>query len=507
MRPMPKLCRVASHPALRKDGEVMKKLSVLVLAVVVASLLLTAQAHAAPMDSAGIMDNILQRFSDNASHWRNTIISYATWLFWSFALFSMVWTFGMLALKNAGISEALAEIVRFLAVTGFFWWILLHGPEMATSIIDSMRKIASSASNMNDSVSPSGIADIGFSIVSKVIDQSSLWSPVNSAVGIVMGVVILCVLALIAVNMLLLLVSGWMLAYGGVFLLGFGGGRWTTDIAINYYKTVLGLGLQLFCMILIVGIGQSFIDQYYQAVQAESVSLKGLCVMLVASIVLLALVNKVPPMFASIVGGGGSTSGIGSFGAGALVGAASTAAAAAGIAANAAASVGSAALSAGASTAGGVSALKAAFTQAQQHMSEGSGMFSGGGGGGSSSGGSSGGLGGGSSSGGSGGFMSAMNTAGHFAADMGANLAKGAGAVAKDKAANMMDSAKERVGQTTGSKIASAISSRSDAGMDAGSNFAGDSLGAARQSAAFGTATNDEVTSFVNKQRPKQDEA
>jgi type IV secretion system protein VirB6/type IV secretion system protein TrbL len=39
--------------------------------------------------------------------------------------------------------------------------------------------------------------------------------------------------------MLLLLASGWVLAYGGVFFLGFGGSRWTSDLAINYYKTVL----------------------------------------------------------------------------------------------------------------------------------------------------------------------------------------------------------------------------------------------------------------------------
>lgn len=40
---------------------------------------------------------------------------------------------------------------------------------------------------------------------------------------------------------------------------------------------------------------------------------------------------------------------------------------------------------------------------------------------------------------------------------MGNNLAKGAGQVAKDKAASMVDSAKERVGQTTGGRVASAI--------------------------------------------------
>jgi type IV secretion system protein VirB6/type IV secretion system protein TrbL len=93
---------------------------------------------------------------------------------------------------------------------------------------------------LGSSLSPSGIVDIGFAIFYKVMDQSSVWSPVDSMAGILMAVAILIVLALIGVNMLLLLASGWVLAYGGVFFLGFGGSRWTSDMAINYYKTVLG---------------------------------------------------------------------------------------------------------------------------------------------------------------------------------------------------------------------------------------------------------------------------
>ncbi|WP_144444681.1 hypothetical protein [Burkholderia oklahomensis] len=45
-----------------------------------------------------------------------------------------------------------------------------------------------------------------------------------------------------------------------------------------------------------------------------------------------------------------------------------------------------------------------------------------------------------------------MSDTGRFAAGMGANLAKGIGRVATDKAASMMDLAKERVMQTTGGK-------------------------------------------------------
>jgi len=54
--------------------------------------------------------------------------------------------------------------------------------------------------------------------------------------------------------MLLLLISGWILAYAGVFFLGFGGSRWTSDMAISYFKTVLSVAAQLLTMVLLVGV-------------------------------------------------------------------------------------------------------------------------------------------------------------------------------------------------------------------------------------------------------------
>ncbi|KVQ25910.1 P-type conjugative transfer protein TrbL [Burkholderia cepacia] len=252
------------------------------------------------------MNNILHKYADVAGTWQSKMVGYANWLFWGLVLLSMVWTFGMMALKNAGLTEALAEMVRFFAVTGFFWWILSNGPAISMSIIDSMRMMAANASGVGNSLSPSGIVDIAFSILEKTMAAADFWSPVVSAIMLLTAISVLVVMALIAVNMVLLLVAAWFLAYGGVFLLGFGGGRWSTDIAINYYKTVLGLGVQIFAMILLVGIGQSFVDQYYSAFQNGKPDLNSLCVLLVSAVVLLVLVTKIPPMLAGIVGGGAS---------------------------------------------------------------------------------------------------------------------------------------------------------------------------------------------------------
>ena len=280
---------------------------------------MSMEAHAA-IDNTGVLDNVLARYFAAASAWSAFITGRATWLFWTLALVSMVWTFGLLALRKADIGEFFAEFVRFTIFTGFFWWMLINGPNFAMDIMNSLRSIASNASGVNSSLMPSGIIDIGFDIFFKVLDQSSLWSPIDSATGLFVSATILIVLALIAVNMLLLLVSGWVLAYAGIFFLGFGGARWTSEIAINYYRTVLNIAAQLFTMVLLVGIGKSFVDQYYSSMSA-GLSLKELVVMMVVAIVLLALVSKLPTMVGSL-SMSGSTHALGNgFGAGAAMGA------------------------------------------------------------------------------------------------------------------------------------------------------------------------------------------
>jgi len=310
------------------------------------------------LDSGNMLNKILESFSTVATTWQSEITSSASWLFWSLALISMVWTYGLMALRNADLQSFFAETIRFFGTMGFFWWLLQNGPAISMSIINTMRSISAKAAGLGTGLSPSSIVDIGFGILTKVSASASVLSPVVSALMLAAAIVVLVILALIAVNMLLLLVSAWLLAYAGIFLLGFGGSRWTSDIAISFYKTVLGIGVQLFTMTFLIGVGKSFLDQYYRAFAAGTPDLNSLCVLLVASVILLSLVNKLPPMLAGIVGSTGSNAGIGSFGAGAAIGAAT-------VAASAVASAGTTALAGAKEIAGGTSALAAAFKTAQ----------------------------------------------------------------------------------------------------------------------------------------------
>ena len=543
---------------------------------------LSSSSYAA-IDNSGLLDTVLTRYSDAASTWADEITLRATWLFWFLVPMSMVWTFGFMALRRADLGEFFAEFIRFTIFTGFFWWLLINGPDFANSIILSMRQIGGNATGSGHALSPSGIVDIGFVVLDRVLSESSLWSPVDSAVGIIIALIILVVLALIGVNMLLLLISGWILAYAGIFYLGFGGSRWTSDIAINYFKTVLGIAMQLLTMVLLVGIGQSILGEYYSNMSG-GVEFGEMAVLLIVSIVLLSLVNKLPQLVAGVITGasvGGQ--GIGSFGAGAAIGAAG--------ALGAAAAVGGAMTAATASqAAGGANAIMSAISKAQENVAAGNDILSSFGRGESQSTGATGGGGSngvtpfsaaagftsaegtssiasatsmsntdmsadtsptptstasnaggtvaGSSSDGTatqsesiasatsmsntdmsadtsptetennnesnqsesstgsqrGGIGSALAKAGRIAADASANLARGTGDVAKEKASNRLDAIKERVSGTIGGQIASAIKAHESGPSFEENSISGETqVDAENEIAAFRDRNNSET--------------
>ncbi len=524
----------------------MKRVNIMVFIGFVAIFYSTGAA--AQLTNQGMLDQVVEKFAIKAVGWQGVVLNAAMWLFWTLGAISLVWTGGMMILRKADIGEFFAEFVRFILFFGFFLWLLRNGPEYASSIVQSLQRIGEQASGVS-SITPSKIVDIGFMILKQAVKNISAWQPIDSLVGLVLSAGILLLLAAVAVNMLLILVSAWILMYAGIFFLGFGGSRWTSDMALNYYKTVLGIAVQLFAMVLLVGIGNDLLSTFYDNMNKGTLNFEELGVMLVFCFALMMLVNRIPPLLSSIISGGGvgAAGGIGNFGTGAALGAAAMAAAAA--------AKGGAMIAAGAANAaGGAQAVMAAFSKANENVSSGSDVLTSmWGGGGSSLAGDSGGNnssstgntpfaqatgfadssssadlansspssadksntgedakgkneGGGSdqskasgdrqtgqgsseanqqnapgSTAGNGFLASAAkaaSTAGKIAADAGANLAKGTIDVAKDKASSIKESAMERIADTTGGKIATAINEQ-DRGKDNGITFDGNSLASA----------------------------
>jgi len=337
----------------------MKPLSLGSVLLTLVMLCYGGSATAAVDPNDGVLDVVIAAFSSRASAWQAVVMEAASWLFWTLGTMSFTWTIGMLALRKADVQEFFSEFLKFSLFFGFFYWLLRNGPAFADSIIRSLRQIGDNAAGTSG-LSPSSIVDVGFRIWTKAVDNLSLWEPVDSFIGIVLSLGVLVLLALTAINMLLLLISAWILMYAGIFFLGFGGSRWTSDLAINYFKAVLGVAVQLFGMILLVGIGVDLLNSFFGQMAKGTPNFKELGVMLTFCLALLVLSSRIPAMLVGVLTG----SGIGNMGnmtAGGVVGAAMGAAAVTGAAI---ATAGAAFATGAANVAGGAQALMAAISKA-----------------------------------------------------------------------------------------------------------------------------------------------
>ena len=458
-------------------------------------LLLASKTSEAAVGPDGVLDQVAARFLTASSTWGATITGYASWLFWTLVMISMVWTFGLMALRRADVGEFFAEFIKFTIFTGFFWWLLTNGPRFAMSIIDSLRIIGSKAAGLPRELTPSEPISIAFDIIAKAGKSYSITSPIDKLSIFFISLAILACLAVVAANVLLALVTAWVMAYAGVFVLGFGGSRWTSDIAINYFRSILGIGLKLLTMTLLSGVAVSVMDGYYVNLSAGT-EMRELLVVFVVAFVLALLMHSLPNLIAGLVPGGGAAASSGSsFSAGALIGGAVSAGAAV---ASGGAALGGAAMSGVTNMAGGISALHAAVAKAQAGMAEGSVPDFGGAGDSS--------FGGGGSHAGSesadtensafaqaAGFADS-GAAGDSGSGMGGRFSRAAsvaagtvGVLAKGVGAKIAGRAQSRVNQTVGGRLATSIreSMAQQGSDDASDNSASDATDANGSTPSF----------------------
>lgn len=285
----------------------------------------------AELSNENMFNSVLAKYQSASSSWAHIIQERAEWLFGSLALISFSWQFSQIvgSRGSSPFTEMIGELLKFVIFCGFYLWLLRNGPDFALKIIRSFMMIGAQAGGQ-ENLEPSGIVDLGFTIYDAAQQNLDIWSGTSIAAYII-SLIVLVIFALIGINMLLQLCSAWVLAYAGIFFLGFGGSKWTSDMAVNYFKTVLGLGASLMTMTLLIGIGTSIVTESIAQMDTSGAqNLTEMAVLLITSITLFMLVDKLPSMVAGIINGASvGSAGIGAFGAGAAIG---TAAAAMGMA-------------------------------------------------------------------------------------------------------------------------------------------------------------------------------
>ena len=309
-----------------------------------------------------MLDDALGLFRQSAAQWKQTIEKAAMYIFWTLGTISLVITYGTMLVRKADIGEFFAETIRFMLFFGFFLWLLQNGPAFANDIVNSLRTLGDTASGSYGGTSPSRVIDVGLKVVAKTAKAGSWWEPGIWLGAWIVALISLILLTLVGLNLFMLYAASYIVLYAGFFVLGFGGSRWTSDIAINYYKSVLAIALKLMTMILLISLCGGLIEKYFNAMPGK-IDLVQHNSFLIFCLTFFVISHTVPDMVAGMVSGGAA--GVGSTSGGAMFRATQTAmtaaAAAGGAAIGAAAAAGGAALGGAAALTGAAQGIAEAF--------------------------------------------------------------------------------------------------------------------------------------------------
>lgn len=275
----------------------------------------TASSEAQANGGGAVLDNISSQFTTSTKKWETSIKGHAVKLFWILAAIAAGWTFILLVLKQADFADLFGAVTRFTFVTFFFYWILDHGGEFATKIMQSTQQIGNDATGTNG-LDWGAFVQAGIDILLGVNGKINIWEPITSLCALLLALLIFIFLCLITLNIILVTAQTWIIAYSGLIFLGFGAAEWTRDMSVGYYKTMLSFGVKLMVTLLLAGIGLDILHTVQaQAGQGWGTDLALLAKAMGGCMILLGIIAKAPDAVASIAGvsTGGLGHGVGTF--------------------------------------------------------------------------------------------------------------------------------------------------------------------------------------------------
>lgn len=285
-------------------------------AVVLASCALVALAIAEPAlaqaQNPPVLDGIANQYRDASRLWRPRLIPIAQQLFMllaslEFAVSGMAW-----ALRRDRLDDIAAKfllkftLVAFLLalITSFTFWI--------PPIVNGFAAAGERAIGTGGTISPSGIMDIGressLTILNALDIGVMLSNPAMAIYGALAALLVALAYTAIAAQLVLVLVESYVVLGGGVLFLGFSAFRGTAVFAENLVAYTFGIGIKIFLLYLIVGLGSQIARGWIPLIQSSSFfgPASPLLQVVGGSIIFAVLAIRVPNAVASRLSGSSS---------------------------------------------------------------------------------------------------------------------------------------------------------------------------------------------------------
>lgn len=269
-------------------------------------------------DSSGTIDSFMKQLHDTAENAAKKLHEYAVSLFWILAGIEFAWACINLGVKGElSLSSMWATLFREIMLIGIFFFLLNNWDALHKWIIEKgFLVLGGKAAPGMSKLAVGEVLGKGIEIAYKGISMSFEIGIIKGLAAVLPCGIILIAFAMAAAAVAVYLVEWYIMVPAGVMMLGLGGSSWTKSYAESYVRTLVNIGVKLFCLQLILSICIQFMEDYLgQIGQGQKdtffqffFSLAGL------SIITYMVVQQIPQFASALVSGGSIQSGAGTLG-------------------------------------------------------------------------------------------------------------------------------------------------------------------------------------------------
>ncbi|MCR5536975.1 MAG: type IV secretion system protein [Succinivibrio sp.] len=277
----------------------------LALTLLLIGLPLTCQAGATDLlfDSAQTFSSVAQAFKLGFSTYAERLLDAAERLFWLTFSLVLVYEGAKLIFRHDSMEVFTATLVRLTLLTGLFYFLLLNGPAIGASVIDSFTSIADRQDR-----GPAEIFSTSLNLAVTFFDTIS-----NSGLNIFSKFLLslpclyfFYLITSVVTRYGLLYLAAYGLCFCGVFALGFGSMPFTRNIAVNYLKAIISVAVQLMVTIIICNVGFELLETLLSSVKIleREITLQDCLLIVFTGMFIQALSFQLPPLIGNLVEGG-----------------------------------------------------------------------------------------------------------------------------------------------------------------------------------------------------------
>lgn len=282
-----------------------------------------ALAQSAPVcapaaGKGGILTGLATQFSTTTAPWTSTALRYGQDLFFALVAIEIAWSAITYVLQKDSLPDFVAALLLKIISVGFFYTLLqpAYGPVWISDIVSSFSQAGSAIGGQSQFLpsDPSSVFNCGTDVANAMLQSVS-----SNNTGITFGNILpaieaifaalICALgvvlafAIIAGQLLITLIESYIVIGAGVFMLGFTGSRWTLVFGEKYVGYAFSVGIKLFMLELIVGLGYA-LGRQWAALFANGIAPPETYIEVVGAALIFGFVAwQIPGLAASLMNG------------------------------------------------------------------------------------------------------------------------------------------------------------------------------------------------------------